>query len=377
MNGIIFCVRSASAISVLPIVLKRCQKERKKMQGEEGVTAKSKPIMNLVSRCSVRNPNVLASTASESPEKTNSESQKVPLSSLNEQQPRTGRLVKGASSSNYSEWNIDDTWSSQEWKSGEMLGARMERPVDDKSVIDHDVDSDTVTESNLSLKSRSFLRRVNDRVRNILDHSSKDAMQDIDKRSLICMNVSVFNIESICIHGKELLRKSTFHQTYTGTISRWNRCSTCLKSWSSDNQMRFMEWIQLAGKILSWKLLSLVSDEEVISLSHAKVYVFSDSVLCLGKMNQNPASKSAWEEKLSWFKSSSQYRTLDTIWWWADGIRVENFLRTHHIAARATKSKSSCLKRATQRSSPSTTYLHVDVQRHHMENCRQWTGMYC
>ena len=27
-----------------------------------------------------------------------------------------------------------------------------------------------------------------------------------------------------------------------------------------------------------WKQLSVVSDEEVISLSHAKVYVFSDSV---------------------------------------------------------------------------------------------------
>ena len=61
----------------------------------------------------------------------------------------------------------------------------------------------------------------------------------------------------------------------------------------------------------SWKHLSLVSDEEVVSLSHAKVYVFSDSVLCLGKMNQNPTSNFAWEEKLSWFKSSSQYRTLD------------------------------------------------------------------
>ena len=29
----------------------------------------------------------------------------------------------------------------------------------------------------------------------------------------------------------------------------------------------------------SWKQFSLVSDEEVISLSRAKVYVFSDSVL--------------------------------------------------------------------------------------------------
>ena len=47
------------------------------------------------------------------------------------------------------------------------------------------------------------------------------------------------------------------------------------------------------------------------SLSHAKVYVFSDSVLCLGKVNQNPTSNTAWEQQLDWFKDSS--RTLDTI----------------------------------------------------------------
>ena len=40
----------------------------------------------------------------------------------------------------------------------------------------------------------------------------------------------------------------------------------------------------------SWKHLSSIGDEEVISLSHAKVYVFSDSVLCLGKVNENPQS---------------------------------------------------------------------------------------
>ena len=151
---------------------------------EERVTAKSKPMMNLVSRYSERDPNVLASTASESPRKTRSESQ-IPLSSWNEQHQRTGRPVKGAGSSGYSEWNIDDKWSSQEWKSGEMLRARTGRPANDKFVIDDDMDSDTVTESNFSLKSRSFLHRVNDRLRKMLDQSSKDAMQDIDKRSLI------------------------------------------------------------------------------------------------------------------------------------------------------------------------------------------------
>ena len=43
----------------------------------------------------------------------------------------------------------------------------------------------------------------------------------------------------------------------------------------------------------SWKYLSLVGDEQVISLQRTKVYVFSDSVLCLGKMNENPQSNYA------------------------------------------------------------------------------------
>ena len=59
--------------------------------------------------------------------------------------------------------------------------------------------------------------------------------------------------------------------------------------------------------------MSLVSDEQVISLLHAKVYVFSYSVLCLGKIHENTQSNSAWEERLTWFKSSPEYRTLDTI----------------------------------------------------------------
>ena len=164
--------------------------------GEERVTAKSKPMMNFVSRCSERTPNVLANTALQSLVKTKYESQ-VPLSSWNEQQPRTERPVMGATSSNYSGWNNDEKWSSQEWKSVEMLEARTGRPVSgqpagsftqhtDRFVIDDDdMDSNTVTESDLSLKSRSFLHRVNDRVRKMLGQSSKDAMQDSDKHSLI------------------------------------------------------------------------------------------------------------------------------------------------------------------------------------------------
>ena len=56
-----------------------------------------------------------------------------------------------------------------------------------------------------------------------------------------------------------------------------------------------MEEIQINWEDPSWKYLSLVGDEEVISLSHTKVNVFSDSVLCLGKMNENPQSNIAFD----------------------------------------------------------------------------------
>ena len=46
-------------------------------------------------------------------------------------------------------------------------------------------DSDTVAESYMSLLTRPFLQRVNDRVRKIQDQSSKDAMQDSNKHFLI------------------------------------------------------------------------------------------------------------------------------------------------------------------------------------------------
>ena len=68
--------------------------------------------------------------------------------------------------------------------------------------------------------------------------------------------------------------------------------------------MRFLEIFEvshISWEDFSWKHLSLIGDGEVISLPRAKVHVFSDSVLCLGKMNENPKSNIAWEDMLTWF----------------------------------------------------------------------------
>ena len=63
----------------------------------------------------------------------------------------------------------------------------------------------------------------------------------------------------------------------------------------------------------SWTYLSLIGDERIINLQRAKVYVFSDSVLCLGKIHQNPGANEAWKKRIEWITTSQSYRDFDGI----------------------------------------------------------------
>ena len=72
-------------------------------------------------------------------------------------------------------------------------------------------------------------------------------------------------------------------------------------------------WTRFIGKEHSWKHLSLIGDETVINLQRAKVYVFSDSVLCLGRVHQHPQSNKAWKERIAWIITDKSYRNFDRI----------------------------------------------------------------
>ena len=63
----------------------------------------------------------------------------------------------------------------------------------------------------------------------------------------------------------------------------------------------------------SWKRLSLIGDEIVINLQSTKVYVFSDSVLCLGRILQHPDSNEAWKNRIAGVKSVKSYRDFDGV----------------------------------------------------------------
>ena len=177
-------------------------------------------------------------------------------------------------------------------------------------------------------------------VRKRQDQSSKDATQDSNKHSLIWRMFMSSTLQASVFMGKNYSEnlhviKNTEKDL---TMKQMFDISEKLISEQSDEiyGVNTINW-----EDSSWKYLSLVGDEEVISLSNTKVYVFSDSELCLGKMNENPQSNYAWEDRLMWLKSSSEYKALDT----TDGEPMEfewNIFPGFTTLQLVGKSKSYC-----------------------------------
>ena len=77
------------------------------------------------------------------------------------------------------------------------------------------------------------------------------------------------------------------------------------------------EEINCLDKILygknSWTHLSLINDAVVINLQSTEVDVFSDSVLCLGKVLQHPECNEAWKNRVAGVRAERSYRDYDAI----------------------------------------------------------------
>ena len=63
----------------------------------------------------------------------------------------------------------------------------------------------------------------------------------------------------------------------------------------------------------SWTKLSLIDDPVIIGLQSTKVYVFSDSVLCLGKVLQHPECNEAWKSRVAGVRAEENYRDFEIV----------------------------------------------------------------
>ena len=296
---------------------KRIQQE----SGEERVTAKSRPMINLTARM----PTVVSSSTSSSPGKTWYGYQDAGKSVVVDD--RSGPPDR-LSPTGYSKSDCDHSWSSQEWKSevtapdrsvkpdettwnavqqvrphheeplldgsaqsvryGEMIHDRTEKPV---SV--HYQEQAYFENFVMGSDAAEFVNKVKDQVRNRQKRMSNVA-ESGEEHSIIwgmfmaaTMNAATFmgkncsTIQNFIMNSEDLTLKQMFNVT--------------AQLVNDQEEIHGLDKIQWEEN--SWKHLSLIGDETVINLQRTKVYVFSDSVLCLGRVLQHPESNEAWKKQ--------------------------------------------------------------------------------
>ena len=329
----LFNISHFSSTACTAAMAKRAQQG----SGEERVTAKSRPMMNLTARM----PSVVSSSTSSNPGMTSYGYQDPGKSVASDD--RSGKPEQ-PSPSGYSKEDYGRSWSSQEWKSGAaehdrsgkpestsweilqrvdphreepLLGgnahsARYGKMIHDGSGKPETVDHQEEANSEnfvMGSDAAEFVNRVKDQVRNRQKRMSNVA-ESGEEHSIIWGMFMAATLNAATFMGKNFstiqsvvknLEDLTFKQMFDVTAQLVNNQDEI-------NGLDKILWVKD-----SWTRLSLIGDETVINLQRTKVYVFSDSVLCLGKVLEHPESKEAWKNRVAGARSEKSYRDYDAI----------------------------------------------------------------
>ena len=315
----LFNISHFSSTACIAAMAKRAQQE----SGEGRVTAKSRPMMNLTART----PSFVSSSASSNPVRTSYGFQNPGKSVPSDD--RTGKPVQ-PSRPDYTQEDYGRSWSSQEWKSGAAEHDRSGKPQgiswDTLQKVDphreepllgrnahsarygeliHDRTGKPVSVHHqeqayfenfvMGSDAAEFVNKVKDQVRNRQKRMSNIA-ESCDELSIIWGMFMATTLNAATFMGKNL---STIQSVVKNHESLTLKQMFDVTAQLVNNQ----EEINCLDKILygknSWTRLSLINDEIVINLQSTKVYVFSDSVLCLGKVLQHPESNEAWKNRVA------------------------------------------------------------------------------
>ena len=270
--------------------------------GEERVTAKSRPMMNLTARM----PSVVSSSTSSNPGRTwhgyQDPGKSVASDDRSGKHEITSWDILQKVTPHREEPLLDGNAHSDRY--GETIHDGSGKP----ETVNHqeEVDSENFV---MGSDAAEFVDKVKDQVRNRQKRMSNVA-ESGEEHSIIwgmfmaaTLNAATFmgknfsTIQSVVKNFEDLTLKQMFDVT-----------AQLVNNQDEINGLDKIHW----GKY-SWTRLSLIGDETVINLQSTKVYVFSDSVLCLGRVLQHPESNEAWKNRVAGIQSRKSYRDYDAI----------------------------------------------------------------
>ena len=268
------------------------------------------------------------------------------------------------SRSDYLQKDYDRSWSSLEWKSGagkhDRSGKPEENSCDSLQDVDphreeyllgrtahssaryeetiHDRTGQPVSE-NLQGKAHfenfimgseiiEFVIKVRDQVR-IRQKRMSSIAENCAEHSIIWRMFMATTLNAATFMGKNF---STIQSVVNNHESLTMKQMFDVTAQVVDNEEEINGLDKLLFGKNSWTQLSLINDPVIINLQSTSVYVFSDSVLCLGKVLQHPECNEAWKNRVAGARAERSYRDYDGISG-VDRIRVEHFPRIHNVAA--------------------------------------------
>ena len=256
---------------------------------------------------------------------------------------RTVKLVE-QSRPDHMQKDYGRSWSSQEWKSGAAEHDRSGKPeeisLDTLQKVDphreeprlggnahsarygelvHDRTGQLVSVHHqeqtyfeyfvMGSDATEFVNKVKDQVRNRQKRMSSTA-ESWNEHSIIWGMFMATTLNAATFKGKNFSTiLSVVKNPENSTLKQMFDVTAQLVIKQDEiNGLDIIQWAKYSST-----RLSLLGDETVISLQRTKLYVFTDSVLCLGKVLQHPDSNEASKNRVAGVRSEKSYRDYDAI----------------------------------------------------------------
>ena len=195
---------------------------------------------------------------------------------------------------------------------GTAQSVRNEELFRDRSGQPDDINSQEEANSQnfiMGSDATEFVNRVNDEVRKRPKRMSTVAGEG-EEHSIIWGRFMAVTMNAATFMGKNFPNnQNSIMNTSDLTLKQMFDISAKLVS----EQDEIFKVDTMPWEKHSCKYLSLTGDQTIINLQRAKVYVFSDSVLCLGRVHQHPKSNEAWKDRIGWITTDQSYRDYDGI----------------------------------------------------------------
>ena len=256
---------------------------------------------------------------------------------------RTGQPVE-VSRSDYLQKDYGLSWSSQEWKSGDgehdrsgkldenswdslrkvdpyreeyLLGRTAHSARNEETI--HDSTGQPVSENfrgeahfeNFIMGSEitEFVNKVRNQVR-IRQKRMSSIVEDCTEHSIIWRMFMATTLNAGTFMGKNF---STMQNVVKNQESLSLKQMFDVTAQMIHNEDEIYCLDKVVYQKNSWTQLSLINDPVIICLQSTKVYVFSDSVLCLGKVLQHPESNEAWKNRVAGVRAERSYIDYETV----------------------------------------------------------------